>query len=85
MSDVRTPLRGSSASGSSAAAYLRLSYTAVGNQLPRTRDQAWRESIMARQVGQNWPRTFSICTVRSAVSPRPSRTSAAGRPPQVAR
>src|SRR5712664_2881290 len=56
MSDVRTPLRGGSASGSSGAAYLGFGYSAVGNQPPGTRDQAWREGIIYTEQAKTNPR-----------------------------
>jgi hypothetical protein len=47
MSDVRTSLRRrSNTPGPSEAAYLGLSYAALGNQLPRMRGKGWREAII---------------------------------------
>src|SRR5882724_12534782 len=56
MSDGRTLLRGSRASGSSRATHLGLRNPAFGNQLPRTRDQAWREGIIDAEQAQANPR-----------------------------
>src|SRR5882757_8108336 len=56
MSDVRASLRRSRAFGSSGAAHLGLGYPAVGNQLPGTRDQAWREGIIHTKQAQTNPR-----------------------------
>jgi hypothetical protein len=52
MSDVRTSLGRSGLPGSSGAADLWLSYPAFGNQLPRTREQAWREGVIYTKQAQ---------------------------------
>src|SRR5258705_12771472 len=59
MIDGRTLLRRSGASGSSGTAHLRFGYAVFEKQLPRTRDQAWRESIIhAKQAQTNAREAF---------------------------
>src|SRR5712675_1083225 len=50
------PLLGRSSPGPFGATHLRLGYPAFGNQLPRARDQAWRESIFHAEQAQTNPR-----------------------------
>src|SRR5882762_4192885 len=50
------PLRSSGAPGSSGTTQLRFGYAAFGNQLPRTRDQAWGESVIHTEQAQTDPR-----------------------------
>jgi len=52
MNDGRTLLRRSGASGSFGAAHLRFGYAVFDKQFPRTRDQAWRESIIYTEQAQ---------------------------------
>ena len=70
MSDVWISLRGSGAPAPSGVAYLGLRYSLLGNQLARTRDQAWGGRIIHTEQAQAYRREVFLMLDNFAIRER---------------